>query len=195
MKRKALTVGELLITMTIIGIIAILVVPSLLTNYHNNLYSSRIKKVYSLVLTAIEQACTESNVSQISYTKYFSSTGHQEFLNTYFKTVPTTKYFASSYSSIGTTNEEDTGVTIPTSKVKLKSGEAIGMSCADGNCTFTVDTNALDKPNIAGKDLFVFTIDGKTHNLVPGDTATCLTSTSGVGCFERLYNNNWKMNY
>ena len=51
--KKALTIGELLVTMAIIGVIAVLVLPSFLKDYHNKLYVMRLKKVYEMVEIAI----------------------------------------------------------------------------------------------------------------------------------------------
>ena len=48
--RKALTVGELLITMAIIGVIAMLVLPGFLKDYHNRLYTTRLNKSYEITL-------------------------------------------------------------------------------------------------------------------------------------------------
>lgn len=42
--RKALTVGELLVAMTIIGVIAVLVIPGFLTDYHKKIYTTRLKE-------------------------------------------------------------------------------------------------------------------------------------------------------
>ena len=54
--RKALTVGELLITMAIIGVIAMLVLPGFLKDYHNRLYTTRLKKSYEQISDALERA-------------------------------------------------------------------------------------------------------------------------------------------
>ena len=42
--RKALTIGELLITMTVIGVIAALTLPSFMKDYHNKLFTTRLKE-------------------------------------------------------------------------------------------------------------------------------------------------------
>lgn len=81
--RKALTVGELLITMAIIGVIAMLVLPGFLKDYHNRLYTTRLKKSYEQISDALERASIDSNVSYFAQTKYITNT--QEFLQNYFK--------------------------------------------------------------------------------------------------------------
>ena len=193
MKKKALTAGELLITMTVVGVIAVLTIPGLVQDYQNKMCSAKIRKIYSEVTNAIERACNDKNSSYFYMTKYDGT--NSTFLNEYFNTVTSANYFASEYSSIGTASDDDAGVTISDTKAKLKSGEAISFSCTDNKCDLVVDINSTAKPNIAGRDLFTFSIDATTNQPILNDSATCTTSTSGVGCLEKLMENNWKMDY
>ena len=61
----------------------------------------------------------------------------------------------------------------------------------------TTDTNGQEGPNIAGWDLFIFTLsatDGTPG--FHGDSASCTTTSTGTGCYELLAGeNNWTMNY
>ena len=54
--KKALTIGELLITMAIIGTIATLVLPGFLKDYHKKLYTARLKKTVEMLENAVNQA-------------------------------------------------------------------------------------------------------------------------------------------
>ena len=200
--KKALTIGELLITMAIIGIIAVLVIPGFLKDYHNKLYLSRIKKTYGIVNSAIEQACTDSGVSYFNQTEYAqpnSSTAQQNFLDKYFKVISgSSKVFATKYEPFGEQSESDSGVTIPTAKARLKGGEAIALTCTSSeSCTFTVDTNSIDKPNTGGRDLFRFSINTKTNELIYNEDLInqCGTDSIGTGCFESILKENWNMKY
>lgn len=85
--RKALTVGELLVAMTIIGVIAVLVIPGFLTDYHKKIYTTRLKRVYEMLSEAVERSCVDSNVSYFQQTRYSMSdkNAQQEFLDKYFK--------------------------------------------------------------------------------------------------------------
>ena len=87
--RKALTIGELLITMTVIGVIAALTLPSFMKDYHNKLFTTRLKKLMKLFqIRAMEQACIDNNVSyfnQTPYAKVGAVDKQAEFLNKYFK--------------------------------------------------------------------------------------------------------------
>lgn len=197
MKKKALTAGELLITITIIGVIAVLVIPGLLNSYHNNLYSTKIKNIYGTIMTSIERSCTDKNVSY-----FYQVTNQESELKKYLqvKNVPTTdtvsKYFASDYQAIGTASSTDP-VSLYDKFFVLKSGEAVSISCDrdESKCSFIVDINSTEEPNIGGRDIFSFSIDTTTNSLLTADKSTCTTSKSGVGCLEYLIDNNWKMNY
>ena len=123
--------------------------------------------------------------------------------------------FADSYSSIdgSKTNEEfscDNGY-----NVVLKSGTAMCIiPASDGNpAQVYVDVNGKNDPNIGGRDMFTFYIyddysideKGITPDKVKNGTAendrntlynsSCLSSSVGEGCFGKILNDNWQMNY
>lgn len=122
--------------------------------------------------------------------------------------------FAASYSNINGNSTQafscNNGY-----NVVLKSGTAMCIIPADaGNpATVHIDVNGPDSPNIGGRDMFTFyiyddfTIDEKdvTPAKVKDGTAetarnnlfntSCLSSTTGEGCFGKILNDNWKMNY
>lgn len=74
-----------------------------------------------------------------------------------------------------------------------------------------IDINGPDEPNIGGRDMFTFniyedysidevppeslkaaTVEADRNNLY---NETCLTSSVGEGCFGKILNDNWNMNY
>ena len=72
-----------------------------------------------------------------------------------------------------------------------------------------LDTNGSDAPNIGGRDMFTFniyedfSIDEISPDKIKNATANretyfknnCKTSYIGQGCFSKLINDKWKMNY
>ena len=122
--------------------------------------------------------------------------------------------FASTYSNINATKTEtfscDNGY-----NVIIRSGTAMCIIPAnDGNpAEVHIDVNSTEGPNIGGRDMFTFyiyddySIDEKdvgpdkvkngTAEAARNDlfTKSCLNSTIGEGCFGKLLNDNWKMNY
>lgn len=207
--KKALTIGELLVTMAIIGIIATLVLPGFLKDYQKQLYTTRLKKTYEMLESAINQACTDNNVSyfyQTPYAQYTAGgTNQQTFLNTYFKKASSVA--ANPFSANYRTVDSDAKQAVALSNsgfAKLAGGEAVSFYCKwDERCVLRVDVNSTDGPNIAGRDFFTIPIDIMTNKL--GDvynqagnrypTGNCTSSIYGYGCLENILQNNWEMTY
>ncbi len=200
--RKALTVGELLVAMTIIGVIAMLVLPGFLKDYHKKIYTTRLKRVYEMLSEAVERSCVDSNVSYFQQTRYSMSdkNAQQEFLDKYFKKASLDKSFpfADQYGKI---NNSETGSLDQIKNyayVKLASGEVLALSCAHdiAECIVAVDINSLDGPNIGGRDMFWFRIDAKNNTIMSHSAASdCGNDQYGNGCLNRLIQDNWVMNY
>ncbi len=218
--RKGLTISELLVAMAIIGVIAVLVIPGFLKDYHKKLYTTQLKKTYGMIYSAIEQACGDYNVTAFSQTPYYTanaSTEKQgEFLNKYFKVVKpandsiTGKFNAKYRSLTDTDTEKDISIESSAAKATLKSGESIGLYCFSTDvapkhrCHVTLDINATDGPNIGGRDMFRFTIDTDTNELYgatgwtqcqPDNDKNPTGDQGGHGCLARIMKDNWVMEY
>lgn len=217
--RKALTIGELLITMSIIGIIAVLVLPGFLQDYHKKLYTTGLKKTYEMLTNAINQACTDSNVSYFYQTLYVRSEKNpstnksyqQEFINKYFKIVKSDEDnpFADKYKAIQSSTENSITIATNSGVAKLTGGEAVAFSCpADEDyCIFQVDVNNTAAPNLGGRDYFTIYINKKTNELYDSETTascglaqgsgggTVSYNYEGKGCLARIMQENWEMKY
>jgi len=144
-----------------------------------------------------------------------------KFLRDFFKVVTdcgsaATPCFASSYSSI---SGSGTAAVVCTDgyAVTLANGAAVCMKVPVNTVnpvTVFVDTNGTKGPNIAGRDFFMFYLyyDGSVDEGVTPDcrkdpscsistaratlTSSCLTAKyPPTGCFARILNDNWEMNY
>ena len=208
--RKALTIGELLITMAIIGIIAVLVLPGFLKDYHKKLYVAHLKKVYEMLDNAVNQACTDNNVSYFYQTPYGASGNQQDFIDTYFKksssssSSSSSDVFSASYTSLYGSSTSFSVQTSGSGWGKLTGGEEILFYCDwTGMCVFYVDINSTDGPNIMGRDFFTIALDTHTNQLggeynSSGDTFdpdNCTASAYGEGCLELIMRDNWSMEY
>lgn len=204
--RKALTIGELLITMTIIGVIAILVIPGFLKDYHHKVYTTKLKKAYGLLSNAMEQACIDNNVSYFNQTPYSKGGAidkQQEFLDNYFKVSQKNagSAFADTYRTITGVNNEGASITTylnGTAKSKLQGGEALALFCETtvDECVVMIDINGKDGPNIGGRDLFRFRLDTKKNIVMSHSSVNeCGTDQYGHGCLNRLLKDNWIMKY
>ncbi len=126
--------------------------------------------------------------------------------------------FAASYKNInGDKNENFT--CSDGYNVTVQNGTALCIIPADNNKPATVytDVNGAEGPNIGGRDMFKFYIfndytidDGSDGDYITPDkvkdgtaedarntlfSSSCLSSTVGEGCFGKILNDNWEMNY
>lgn len=60
MNKKAFTLAEVLVTLGIIGIVAALTLPSLISKYQNKVFATKTKKTYSLIEQAIQKYQAEN---------------------------------------------------------------------------------------------------------------------------------------
>ncbi|MBE7713303.1 MAG: type II secretion system protein [Cyanobacteria bacterium SIG26] len=217
--KKALTMAELLVTMTIIGAIAVLVLPGFLKDYHNQLYVTKLKKVYEMFDNAVNQACLDHNVSKFKYTPYrYQGTNseteksyYQEFLEKYFKTSNNgdeNPFAAIRYKKIGVTSSTGSLLSLGSyAKVRLADGAIVAFMCSATTlsyCRLIVDVNGADGPNIGGRDLFSMYVNVETNEIYDHQAAnnycgngsgTPKFALQGNGCFGRILKDNWKMNY
>lgn len=198
--RKALTIGELLVTMTIIGVIATLVLPGFLKDYHKKIYVTKLKKTYEMLDSAVNQACADNNVSYLSQTKYSVSNKdyQQEFLDKYFKTTAAkTNPFSSEYKKLSSGDVGTVSLVANHGWAKLASGEAVSYYCgSDDYCVFRVDINSTDGPNIGGRDFFALFINKKTNKIYDEyEENNCGANVYGEGCFAKILKDNWTMEY
>lgn len=200
--KKALTIGELLITMAIIGTIATLVLPGFLKDYHKTLYTTKLKKTVETLENAVNQACVDNNVSYFSQTPYVQAGGTQQqaFIDKYFKKASgvNSNPFATQYAILNTGEKKAISLAATHGWAKLDSGEAISFYCANGYsyCVFRVDINSTDGPNVGGRDYFALFIEKNNNKIYDNyEASECGENKSGYGCYARLLQDNWEMKY
>jgi type II secretory pathway pseudopilin PulG len=201
--KKALTMGELLVTMAIIGVIAILVLPGLIKDYQKKLFSTKLKKSVELIDNAVNQACIDNGVSYFYQTPYSVSndaTSWNKFLKKYFKAASynTSNPFADSYMVLNT--QASSALTFSISDrgfMKLADGGAVSFMCVSRKaCVFVIDLNSTDKPNVGGRDLFTIFLDTQTNLIYDSRTSeSCGSDVYGYGCYAKIIENNWEMTY
>lgn len=207
--KKALTIGELLITMGIIGIIAMLTLPGFIQDYHKRVYTTKLKKSVEMIENAVNQACADNNVSYFYQTPYVNTADsgkhQQDFIDKYFKKAGgiNKNPFATKYKILETGTEVGNSLVDSHGWAKLAGGEALSFYCGRGSeyCIFRIDINSTDGPNIGGRDFFAIFVNNKTNELFDNfDSSKCgkkntLGAHLGYGCFAKLLENNWEMNY
>ena len=202
MRKRAFTLTELLIALGIIGTIAALCIPSLMTTINNKSLAIQLQNNVAAVQQAIANQKIIKNTKDMSETAFANETDfYALFQSSKGETCSassTTKCWGDSYRVIG--GGAPSYELVPEGNaIRLKNGATIvyktGNGDAYGNkqlCEIFIDVNGADEPNIVGRDLFAFfiskngTISGN-RSVNPG---TCDTPSE---CFNALVKNNYNV--
>lgn len=233
------SLAEILVAVAIIGIIAAITIPQVITNYNKKVLLTQIQKKYVELDDMLTILKTEnyqrglygSVLNKKGSTSIANSAG--SFLKRYYKVTQDCKTdtqpcFADKYADIETMT--DTDFDCEGYSVNVAGGAAICIIPAsiteedvtDSTGTTTkkeiknpaivyIDVNGKEDPNIGGRDMFTFNIydnftideiDPASTDLTSIETEretlyneNCLTSSIGKGCFSKILNDNWEMNY
>ena len=158
-KIRAFTLAEVLITLGVIGVVAILTIPSVMQSYQSRVLATQIKKAYNEVATAGATAMSmEMGVDSFKDTKVFQQ---NNFATNYFKKTKDCgstieDCFASTYRYADDKSSEDSVGTLSSMKSGVncftaKSGYSI---CLDENGVGILDVNGKQGPNLVGRDFF-----------------------------------------
>ena len=202
MRKRAFTLTELLIALGIIGTIAALCIPSLMTTINNKSLAIQLQNNVAAVQQAIANQKIIKNTKDLTETAFANETDfYALFQSSKGETCSassTTKCWGDSYRVIG--GGAPSYELVPEGNaIRLKNGATIayktGNDDAYGNkqlCEIFIDVNGADEPNIVGRDLFAFfiskngTISGN-RSVNPG---TCDTPSE---CFNALVKNNYNV--
>ena len=193
-KRAAFTLAEVLITLGIIGIVAAITIPGLITKYEKKVAVDRVKKVYSI----LQNATTFSIQDNGPVLSWDWSLSAYDFLQKYY--FPYLKVI----KSCSRHTEDKKPMCVYPSGLVSANGKSIvmsydaGFTIADGvtfyyasypwKGIFIFDINGRKKPNRTGRDLFAFRLYG---NPAPGkicgysqdgfnQDAVCSISNGGI---------------
>jgi len=170
MKNKAFTLAETLITLTIIGVVAALTIPTLMRKYQEKQTVTGVKAAYSLLSNAIKLAETENGaVATWDVGVKDTPEGADKVAAIIFphlKTVKTCKSnergcFAEYYRNLqGSSFAWQPDSHRNYSRAQLENGMDV-IAWSGGNnyinpIAFSVDINGHKPPNRAGYDYFIF---------------------------------------
>lgn len=245
-KNKGFTLAEVLITLTIIGVVSALTVPNLYAYYQKQQYVTQLKKVYTEISQAIKLLMADEGINKITlsdtlYCNYDDGCDYDQalqrlgnnFLKKYFKVIKDCGKEDNSRRECFSNNTKTISGGDPSNPASSSSyciitaGEyslCLTPATNDSAIYVLTDINGLKNPNISGRDVFAFNIyyDGSVDVVTPeckkgiissrgllcGDNgensfearqlrfeSICLDSIYGVGCFDKILNDNWKMDY
>ncbi len=174
--KKGFTLSEVLITLGIVGVVAVLTVPGVMKNYKNRLYTSQLQKVYSQISEATQAMMNDQHVDNIyettiasanscsNATKGICEKGVGLFLNNYFKSVKRNcgnggtadkACVATTYTTI----DSGTGGSVDAEYcIQNTNGAAICAKWQDSMVNLIVDVNGPASPNMIGRDVFAMDI-------------------------------------
>ena len=223
--KKGFTLAEVLITLGVIGVVAALTLPSLIQSYEKKVTATRLKKFYSTMLNVIKLS---ENDNGEMYTWDFPKQMHDKSVNIFFKKyyLPYMNgynecYYSNCFSGINyvpkNLNNPPNGLTLVDYIVKTSDGMYIYFfpNIPQGYFWMYVDINASKRPNIIGRDIFVFDIYGfpysleqnyrlkfwghdrpKIEQLLTNQSYGCNKEVSGYAgyyCGEVILRNNWEI--
>ena len=192
-KQSAFTLMEIIIALTVVGLIAALIMPAVVTKYQTGVMEKAFNKQVTSIMNALEVLPTQEGVMEFSKSSmhidathsggYESSSGN--FLKKYFKL---TRYcgseprlcFPSKYTEFSKSNGKSVVEPFKDgfngSCGILKNGMSICIrpQIGDGDITGYIDVNGKSSPNVLGRDLREFTITTR------GGTKMELGSTSTI---------------
>lgn len=204
------TLAEVLITLGIIGVVAAITIPALISKYYEHQTISKMLETQSILTQAIRQAeeeygemvnwgVTGQNVASANilgeklkpFLKMANDCGVSDVNARCFVREP--------YKMLnGKNNIVGYALDANRYKFSLLNGTSVAIipivlttsTGFSGSIQINIDTNGTAKPNTIGKDLFMFNYDGETRSLVAmGAPNTiypmekfCTKQSAGYGC-------------
>lgn len=214
----AFTLAEVLITLGIIGVVAAITVPSLVSNYQDKLNDTKYKKARNILINGYKLMLARHEVFDVSQLPFVAKLNSEE--------NDAIGLISSEHSEVFKILKDNAGgsysSTLPTNYVKSESDEELPFnwnnvpyifSVSDGmlfgieksdtlnNFYVYADTNGTANPNKLKKDLYKFSVSGNAEVLDVSDDLTqppctvenfqnCMTSEACIALINLSRNEN-----
>lgn len=210
--KRAFTLAEVLVTLAIIGVVAALTIPSLMSRLNESTYKSAWKKIYSEISLANMNVVNDAGGSLSGLWQTDSSASMNSQLNMYGNYLSfikrcnadaaasspdtTDKCWHSTSGSL-IAHKKDGAIIIGSyghaSGAILNNGALIlfygykGFSAPNDYTSILVDVNGYKGPNIVGTDIFrIHVLDNHIEPFGANDSYSpetdCISTGSGYGC-------------
>ncbi len=193
MKFKAFTLTDLLVALVIIGVIAALTLPNIISHLQYKGYVEKLKKTYSLIQNATSLIVYEEGEPSEWILNAYEMQSHEpniNVVNLYSKKLNYTSYCGYSFwketECAGTTetykdmNGQKLNLAMLVSAAYynflLKDGVTLGLRFRSNiggfflwnypDLIFFVDVNGKNKPNTVGRDIFYFYLDKRDRGKI-----------------------------
>lgn len=157
---RAFSLAEVLITLSIIGVIALLTVPTLKRYTSQQSYVTQLKKDYTIMNNALDYTFADDltlDIKKVGGNKFFTDYMTPKFSAIRICKGSTGGCFASGVKDI---------VSTPSNAVILADGSAIG----NNGMNYIIDINGPTLPNVIGADIFEFNLQiVKGNNIDPDE--------------------------
>lgn len=217
--KQAFTLAEVLITLSIIGVVAALTLPSLISKNNTAAMESKLKKTYSVLSQSLLFAAGELGGLDAVEFKDGNTESTEEMFYTYLekylkiskKCVNSKGCWAQARDLRGVKVGAEAGIGSNIITFTTYDGLSIcmdGKTAADmaiyygiktnkDGLVFYIDVNGMKNPNTFGKDIFLFGFSDK--GLLPaGKNSTpeqiensCSASGNGYLCASKVMGNGW----
>ncbi len=194
---KGFTLSEILITLGIVGIVAVLTVPGVMKNYQNRLYTAQLEKIYAQLSDAAQAIMTDEHVDNFyettaggvsnaeCHTSGNCTQGLGYFFNNYLKTVKKNCSNGNDKCVFtdNTTYKTVTGANVNGLSrsycVQTVTGASVCGSYNNSNkcLSMMVDVNGTAQPNVAGRD--VFSMDMHKNGSISDYGSGCADNAKG----------------
>ena len=197
--KKAFTLAEVLITLSIIGIVAAMTVPTLMANANKQIYVTGLKKAYNQLQNAVknlpmEMGCSPGDYSCINSTTWNSyDTSGIEALASQFRLSKDVS--ACNFKSISTLGDYFGGGYNDTYSKCFKTADGM-IFVANGSFYYDsyidVDVNGEKGPNRWGRDIFIFNFRTEPADWINPPLPAGTLYANGSKTSERLGYGYWK---
>ena len=158
-KKDGFTLGEVLLAVFIVGVIAVLSLPSLNKDINEKSRMSLLKGTVSTISDVVQMELTKSRTTEIQDTDIYKNP--QMFMKK-FKGTKSGAPFASSYKRYSD-SKVISDILIPSNDKEgqavllLANGVGVGLVNDEENSrtSFVIDVTGADKPNMVGVDYFI----------------------------------------
>lgn len=204
--KRGFTLSEVLITLSIVGVVAVLTIPGVMKNYKNRLYTAQLEKVYAQIADAAQSIMNDEHVDNFYETtaghavatidntvcsdkaKGKCEKGYPYFLTKYFKAVRFDCRTADKSGCASSNKDYYSYLSGETSESSLSgtyciqtvSGAAIcaARNETSGCISLSVDVNGMSQPNMAGRD--IFSLDITQNGTIADYLSGCVAGNPGA---------------
>ena len=205
----AFTLAEVLITLSVIGVVAAMTLPTVIQNYQKQVVVNKLKKSYSNLQNALQKSMSENgDMSTWDFpddrVEFFS-----KYIVPYYKNLENGKaYYADIKNIDGRAANGSRCITLPDG-----TSVSIGDKINNSYYWMFIDVNAKKGPNRLGKDIFmlelfpgsnqlIFHSQGQTNEQLKSDYQgggyQCKKGTdgryAGGKCGAKIMQDGWKIN-